>query len=296
MLNHAFIITVHKEPEVLKKVLNHLQNKNHFFWINIDKKSNYKKQLEMVINGFQNVIEITNFNVVHSGFSQVECTVYFLKKIINYDIKMDYIHFISGQDYPCVPVNKFDVFFENNNPKSFMHMDTTEECIEWRKKKYLDRVQYYNFGDVFNSKIMQKFHIPGIINRMFLWKNRGTIEGLWGGWNWFSWHREVALYVISYYDTHTGFVNRFRYTWCSDELLFPTILHGKEEDLNIEPRNSLRFIEWHPKRDCNSLPLILEESEYNDIVKSGCFFCRKVEFKTSRKLITLLDKKIQDGL
>ena len=117
-----------------------------------------------------------------------------------------------------------------------------------------------------------------------------------GGWNWFSWHREVALYVISYYDTHTGFVNRFRYTWCSDELLFPTILHGKEEDLNIEPRNSLRFIEWHPKRDCNSLPLILEESEYNDIVKSGCFFCRKVEFKTSRKLITLLDKKIQDGL
>ena len=39
----------------------------------------------------------------------------------------------------------------------------------------------------------------------------------------------------------------------------------------------------------SSLPLVLNENEYEDIVQSGAFFCRKCEWKESSNLLKLLD-------
>jgi len=62
--------------------------------------------------------------------------------------------------------------------------------------------------------------------------------------------------------------------------------------LEINPNNSLRFVEWSPKRHyTEKLPLVLQEMEYDDIVKSNAVFCRKVELPVSIQLIKMLDNQ-----
>ena len=40
MLKHAFLIMAHKYPEQFKDIINLLNAPNHYFFVNIDKKSN----------------------------------------------------------------------------------------------------------------------------------------------------------------------------------------------------------------------------------------------------------------
>lgn len=55
---------------------------------------------------------------------------------------------------------------------------------------------------------------------------------------------------------------------------------------------SLRFIVWYPKREAKTLPLILNEQEYDEIVRSGAILCRKIHPEESRELIKMLKRKI----
>ncbi len=116
---------------------------------------------------------------------------------------------------------------------------------------------------------------------------------VYAGWNWFSWHYSVMEYVLSYLRDNPQYLSRWKLTNCCDELIFHTMLNDKTKELNIDRYNSLRFVEWHPKREFTTLPLVLDEREYEDIIESGAFFCRKIHPGTSEKLMSMLDNHIQ---
>lgn len=103
-------------------------------------------------------------------------------------------------------------------------------------------------------------------------------------------NKSVIEYIISFYDSHTQFIKRFRFTTCCDELVFPSIVYPCADQLQIVKRNSLRYVDWKPDRPYKSLPLILDERDFGRIVNSGMFFCRKVEAKYSGKLLDMLDE------
>lgn len=201
---------------------------------------------------------------------------------------MDYFHLISGVDYPCKDNATFDRFFETHRGESFMHFDSEEEVSQWRDTVYRYRIQTWNFVDVLPWIPVR---IRGLIGRVcrsiFV---RTWIPDVVAGWQWFSWHRTVAEYVMGYMDSHPEYLRRFKYTCCCDEIIFHTLLQHKLKDLNINPHNSLRFIEWHPKRAYTSLPLVLNLNEYDDIIGSDCLFCRKIDPVESGGLIDMLDK------
>ena len=123
---------------------------------------------------------------------------------------------------------------------------------------------------------------------------RKPITGLRAGWNWFSWHRRVAEYVIGQEKTNQAYFIRFHHTCCADELIFHTLLYPHLQECNINPNNSLRYINWEkesPRKHPGS-PLTLNEEEYDDIINSGAFFCRKIDPVISQKLKGMLKKNI----
>ena len=71
------------------------------------------------------------------------------------------------------------------------------------------------------------------------------------------------------------FFKRFHHTYCCDELIFQTLFHGHEDELNIDGNNALRYINWNKmvlgRRHIGS-PLILNEEEYNE---KWCFFLQE---------------------
>lgn len=251
MKNHVFLIQAHRYPELLRRILKRLESSNHFFYINIDSKAKNQDELNFA-----------------------------------------YFHSISGQDYPCVSNGEFDSVFENGD-KSYMLCDTESEALERRVGPYIERLEHWYFMDVFNGPIARKLHVPGIL-KLLLWPIHRPLkfmDRIYGGWNWFSLSRKSINYLLDYLQSHKDYLDRFKYTFCTDEIVYSTVLRPVREQLNIETRNSLRFVEWYPKRPAKQLPLTLEASEYQDIVHSNALFCRKVAIPESLELMNLIDEK-----
>ena len=235
--------------------------------------------------------------MAHGGYTQIECTLRLLHKA--YDMGCDYFHLISGQDYPCRPNSEFDEFFERNEGRSFMLIDSERYRNECMVKKYPSRVLPWYICDTPHREIKIIDFLVRVFNKVSKYIYvRKLIPNLWGSWNWFSWHRCVAEYVIKQERVNPKFFKRFHHTHCADELIFSTMLHVHEKELSIDGSNSLRYINWEKKvlgRSHLGSPLLLNEEEYDDIIKSGSFFCRKVHPKVSKVLLQKLRENIKRG-
>ena len=175
-----------------------------------------------------------------------------------------------------------------------MHFDNEEEAEDWKKYKYPERYKRFHFNDLYIVNQRVSTFIRIVFSIIFKRYERPDISGIAAGWNWFSWHKSVVDYIFDFLDRNSKYIDRFHYTSCCDEIFFHTILNEHTTELNINRDNALRFIEWHPKRNAKSLPLILDEREYQDIVDSRAFFCRKVDPSASGRLIEMLEKRMSN--
>jgi len=294
LLKHAFLITAHKDPNLLLKIMKLLSSENHYIIVNLDKKmSGYKEIASKIFQIVPNSTFIFN-NVAHGGYSQIATTLKMLRIAQKYDV--DYCHLLSGQDFPCKTNPEFDNYFVLHNGESFMWYDTPEQHELWSQSKYPFRVNRLYFNDIpgrkypFINKLV--FYLNNVFGKLI---TRKPIPNLHAGWNWFSWHRNVIDFVLSQHINNKSFFRRFYYTHCCDEIIFHTLLYPHISKLKIHTDNSLRYINWSKKisgRSSSNSPLILNEEELSDIESSNVFFCRKVDSIISRKLIDYLTDKV----
>lgn len=297
-MNHAFLIVAHRDPGQLYDILRLLQAPNHYFYINIDEKfENHKVVADIIAERIPNT-EFTFMNVAHGGYSQIRCTLNLMR--LAFDAEMDYYHLISGQDFPCKANKDFDNFFELNKNRSFMWFDTEEQHKEWIDNKYQIRTRGWYLYDLKYRKIKFINRFVNFVNsksKNFLWRNK--IEGLRAGWNWFSLHRQVVNYILNQLINQPSYFNRFKHTYCCDEIIFHTLLYPVLKELNINHCNSVRYVDWggvgKSARKKPGSPLILNEEDFEHIIMSNALFCRKIDIIISMKLKTLLANRIIPG-
>ena len=75
MKNHVFLIQAHRYPELLRRILKRLESSNHFFYINIDSKAKNQDEFKSAISEISGIRQVTHRNIIHGGFSQIDCTV-----------------------------------------------------------------------------------------------------------------------------------------------------------------------------------------------------------------------------
>lgn len=294
-LKHVFMITAHKEPDLLLKIMMLLSSEHHYFIVNIDSKMADHKAIASKI---KHIVPNSTFlfkRISHGGFSQVATTLKMLQIAKQFD--PDYCHLLSGQDYPVKTISEFDQFFECHNGESFMWFDTKEQHEKWSISKYKERVDMLHFNDMpfKNLPIVTKLYAYcfRLLNKMVV---RKKINELRAGWNWFSWHKNVINFVLQQYDCNKSFFNRFHYTHCCDEIIFHTLLYPHISKLKIHADIPLRYINWDkraPGRSSNYSPLILNEEELAEIERPNIFFCRKVDPLISKYLIEHLTNNIR---
>ncbi|MEJ8764174.1 beta-1,6-N-acetylglucosaminyltransferase [Phocaeicola sp. HCN-40430] len=169
-MNHAFIFQVHNYPKLLHRIVSLLIAPNHYCFIHVDKKVDINQFKEYIKNDhiiFLNDSERIIVN--HGGFSQIQCTINLLKKVKDFPIKFDYVHSLSGQDFPLVNPLSFDNFFETHKGNSYMIFDTQEEHLLWSKPrgKYEERYRKFHFPDKKINPILLKL-INGIQRIFYL--------------------------------------------------------------------------------------------------------------------------------
>lgn len=290
MKNHAFIMPVHKQPKLLARIINILQSENHYFFVHVcGQVENYHEFVD-TCKGLKNVVFVKRIPVYHCGISQVYATIIMLDAVMAHPIHFDYIHQISGQDYPLRSNEQFDDFFENTN-ESFMCYNYEDQMDKWIPI-YNEQVnRYYNYGPAsLWDKIVVKVGNSHIGDRFF---KRKPVPNLAGGWDWFSWSDTVTKYVYDYIYSKEGkkLQRRFKYTCAPGEHLWQTILYKHLEEFKIRKHFPLRYISWEPYREIEQKhrPYDMNEDDFERIINSAAFFCRKVEEKESAKLLDMID-------
>ncbi|GAB6012549.1 beta-1,6-N-acetylglucosaminyltransferase [Viscerimonas tarda] len=294
-MQQAILITAYKNSGHLNKIVDFFSNSPSGFYcfIHIDKKSAIPKDEIEKLRRKDNVKLVSQkYSVNWGGINHLKAILLLLEAALkNSDAK--YFHLITGHDFPVQSTAQFEAFREENEGKEFLEFNPFP-YKNWENGG-LDRISLFNIYDLIDGRTGWGEKIAkGIIKLQKRLKiKRGfpnDFPPLFGGSTYWSLSRNCIGYIFDYLRAHPRFLKRFNYSFCSEEVFFQTIIMNsplKEHVVN----NNLRFIVWE-KRNGN-FPANLDESDYNDIIKSNALFARKFEYPVSESLVSRIENEFK---
>lgn len=133
-MKHAYLIMAHHRPDLLRELLNSIDDKRNDIFIHIDAKS----KLHFDNNTrYSNCYSVTPINVNWGGYSQIVAT-YKLLKAARMNDSYQYYHFLTGSTFPLKNQDDMHEFFDSFNGKEFIGF-----AGKHGEKSTIDRVRYH---------------------------------------------------------------------------------------------------------------------------------------------------------
>jgi hypothetical protein len=287
----AILITAYKNYFHLENLVDFF-NEDFSIYIHIDKKSSISKEEIRKLKERKNVAYISQQYTINWG------GINHLKAILDLSVNAiknkenQYFHLITGHDYPIKPISEITAFAHTNREFSYMEYHPLPYS-PWPEGG-LDRLSRYNLYDLIDGRrgLGERF-IKGFskVQKALGFKRsfEKDFPSLYGGSTYWSLNREALEYVFQYMLEHPQYLKRFKYSFCSEEIFFQTILLNSPLKGKIINDN-MRFIIWEERN--GNFPANLDDSDFNNIKDSNALFARKFEFPISENLL----KKIQQNI
>lgn len=279
----AYLILCHKDPDQINRLVKALTAEGNDIYIHVDARSNITDQIVRQPSLFviDERIETRwgTVSIVHSMLALINAAV-------SSKIRYDYVHLISGQDYPVCTQGSIQLFLKANFGKEFMSYyafpnkqlsyegGTGRVCYRWLD--WLTEKRSLSF------RILRNIYLH-TFGRMFR-RSMADLPPLYGGSNWFTITGEFARYIPVYLEKNPSYLKRFNHTGCADEIFFQTLMMDSPFAKNLVNDN-LRYLKWGG----GSSPETLTVLDYDNAVASGAFFARKVDQTLSADLLDKLD-------
>ncbi|MDH6355385.1 hypothetical protein M2132_001726 [Dysgonomonas sp. PH5-45] len=291
-MQHAILITAYKNRKQLEGLIDTF-SPNFRCYIHIDKKSSLSDNDLEILSKKPNVDFVCrHYKINWGGVNHLLAIIMLLQEAIKNPANQ-YFHLITGQDFPIKPVMDIDRFFEENNGREFMEVFKMP-YEKWWYGGY-DRIDQYVFADAFNRKSTfgkAVIRTSVLIQRKLGFK-RKYYEGfpeLYGGSTYWSVSRDCAHYITQYIDNNPRYLKRFKYTFCTEEIFFQTIVMNSPFGKNVT-NNPLRYIVWEVRN--GNFPANLDEQDEEAIRQSDAIFARKFESPVSDGLLSNIKKRIK---
>lgn len=286
----AVIILAHKNIDQVIDLGTLLRSKFEVY-IHFDRKvSLSRKQIERMNRERINYYSFLKVN--WGAWSVAKATLMMMKEVLK-EGKIQYVHVISGQDWPVKNLNDIYNFYQNND-HIYMEIEKAngikksgEPIIYWQK--------YYFDYDKINRKTLygKLYHRLSLllqtifrIDKFKRYKFKGEI---YTGSQWVDLPIDVVSYLVEYSENNLEKMKIFKYGFCSDEFWMQTIIGNNVKFKDRIVNNNHRFIKW--KKQHNSYPAILDESNYVELNDSEAQFARKFDYDNSKELIQRLNIK-----
>ena len=260
---------------------------DHFYcYVHVDKEK--WKNFEILKKEFDDVSFLHDYVVKWGGQEHLIVILKMLDMSLREDY--NYVHIISGEDYPTKPVDEiiaaFDdddrIYCDYNFVSGKKHHAYRRYCFYWPYTKFSMNykkplVRYFNLFCVGMQKcfpILQRNHI-------------GKFQKIYWGFIWGTYPRYAIEYVLNYLKSHREFWKDLSTCKIPEELCFQTILMNsdyKEKVVN----NNLRY--WNFEGGDGSGPIYLGMEDYSKIEKSNAIFARKIMYDS--ELREQLERKV----
>jgi len=283
-MKQAILITAYKNYSHLKKLVDFFDD-DFYVFIHLDKKSNINDPIIDEIKANNNVKLFSNEYIVNwASFNHLKAIMLLISSAQKYK-EVKYFHLITGHDFPIKTCNYFREFVEQNGEKQFIaHFPLPFEG--WTNGGY-ERFDYYNFHDNFKgtSRIGKRI-IMSIVFLQKFFKIKRKIDknfpALWGGGTWCSFNDECASYLINYTEENKDVYNRFKHTYCAEEMYIHTVVMNSHLK-NTVVNDDIRYIDWTLRN--NNRPANLDKTDIDYVLKSYKLFARKFEYPISEGLL-----------
>lgn len=287
----AILITAYKNYDHLKELVNFFDGRFSIY-IHVDKKSTiHSNQLEDLSANSQVAYVSQKYTINWGGINHLKAILE-LTETAFADPRNTHFHLITGHDYPIVSLDHFCDFMETHRENDFMEYFTLPHSA-WPEGG-MDRLSRYNIYDLidgrtgFNEILIKRFSKlqKAIGFKRSFAKN---FPPLYGGSTYWSLKRESFAYIFRYMTDNPRFLDRFKYSFCSEEIFFQTILLNSPLK-NKVVNDNLRFIVWEERN--GNFPANLDCSDWDRMQASSALFARKFEFPVSEELLDKVKAKI----
>ena len=286
MKKHAYLIMAHTQPELLKKLLQMLDNERNDIYLHIDSKAkDYPLDEIAAVLQKSKCIFTERTDVKWGSYSQINCEMILLKEAVK--TEHAYYHLLSGMDLPIKSQEQIFAFFEKYKGLEFVDEDgaTISEAA-------LSRVKYTHkfYGKAGSVKdILGALSVKG---QKLLGVDKTQKYGniiFQKGRNWFSITHGLAKLVVEKED---WIQEVFGQSVCGDELFLQTVARNSEYAEKICNPNTMpevpdtRYIDW--KRGSNNNPYVFREDDFEELKNALGLFARKFDLNVDKKIVEKL--------
>ncbi|TRY69651.1 hypothetical protein DNTS_028420 [Danionella cerebrum] len=285
----VFVLVVHgRSVRQLRRLLKAIYHRDHFYYIHVDKRSNYMYREVLKMAELYPNVRVTPWRMVTiwGGASLLKAYLRSMLDLLSMlDWNWDFFINLSATDFPTRTNDELVAFLSQNRDKNFLKSHGRENA-RFIKKQGLDRL----------------FHECD--NHMWRLGERSIPEGLEvsGGSDWFALTHTFVEYVVHSQDELVSGLKQFyTYALLPAESFFHTVL-GNSHMCETLVDNNLRVTNWNRKLGC--------KCQYKHIVDwCGCspndfkpsdliriqqltrptFFARKFESTVNQEAIEVLD-------
>lgn len=285
----AVLILAHRQPNQVISLAKKL-SKAFVVYIHFDKKMSLSPEDEQILKKLDNVNYFSKYDIKWGSFSIVKATLALIEKALA-NPAVNYLHLISGQDWPLKDVNKIAKFYREN-PKIYLNYWPASGAVKSHEKLIWWAKLYYNYDQVNRrtkfGKVYHRLIIPAQLGlRIDKLKKYHVLENkIYIGEQWFDIPRDALEYALKKFRENGKWEKIFSTSFCSDEFWLPTMLHGSEYEEKID-KNIHRYIVWEKRH--GSRPAILDETDLSSIQAGDYFWARKIVFGISDKLVEGLE-------
>ena len=264
-------------------MIRRMQHPGFDFYIHVDKKMDITPHLFLA--KIPNVYLIDDrVNVVWGGYNTIEATLRSVKEIFDTGKSYDYVHLMSGQDYPIKPASHIYDFFVANNGKEFLQF---EHFDDWASESY-PRIREYHLT---NYNFPGRYYVQWMMNKILPVRKSPLAMEYYGSSMFWALTSKSLKYIIELVDNNARFRRFMQFTWGSDEFMFQTLVLNSSFKDNVVNDNLL-FLD----RDKGAAhPNILTCNHLNNILISEKFFARKFDLDKDVVVLDNIDRYLNGG-
>lgn len=282
----AIVIQCHTNSRQINSIIDYFDANLIDIYIHVDKKSNIFGEIKQKSNVY--MIE-DRIDVKWGDFSQVKATLIAFRCIRKSNIKYNYVHLISGQDYPIKNNDEFRNFFKDNHTE---FIEATSLPASFLSKNGVDRYKVYYPSWIIDRPTNIFKRILRIIYREFVLitkifeRQNELVDKIYYGSQWFSITFECMNYILEKVERDLNLTQFFNNSIYSDEMFFQTIILNSPFAKNVVSKN-LRYIDWSEKK---ASPKTLTCEDIKSILQTDNFFARKIDDKS---VIDFINNKLK---
>jgi len=264
-------------------MIRRMQHPGFDFYIHVDKKMDITPHLFLA--KIPNVYLINDrVNVVWGGYNTIEATLRSVKEIFDTGKSYDYVHLMSGQDYPIKPASHIYDFFVANNGKEFLQF---EHFDDWASESY-PRIREYHLT---NYNFPGRYYVQWMMNKILPVRKSPLAMEYYGSSMFWALTSKSLKYIIELVDNNARFRRFMQFTWGSDEFMFQTLVLNSSFKDNVVNDNLL-FLD----RDKGAAhPNILTSNHLNKLLVSEKFFARKFDLDKDVVVLDNIDRYLNGG-